>query len=320
MNYLDKLRESAKETGSIACMGLDPVVDAMPAYVKGMDARGIPNFIEKIFEEMTKQKVFPGAFKPNQGFYVMHDRSRAGDFSGSQALSAVMNMIEDMFPGIPVILDYKRGDIATSSANYAAEGFESWRADAVTVAPYMGTDSVSPFAKYCNKEQGKGIYVLDRTSNPGARGLQNLEVALDTNTLVKEMIGESDIGKTTMPLYEAVAHKIMEWSADNPGVGAVIGATSPGELGNILAVINGYEQPQIPLLIPGVGSQGGTAPEVMAKLRESSYELPLVRINSSSGITHPWVKKKEPAPADFAKVCVEKLAELNEQTGYRKSA
>ncbi|MBC8501262.1 MAG: orotidine-5'-phosphate decarboxylase [DPANN group archaeon] len=291
MNYLDKLRESAKTNNSIVCMGLDPVVEAMPEQFKGI--REFNLYLGQLFHEMKEQGVLPGAFKPNQGFYLKHDRPRrTRDFSGSVGLSLVMNMIEEIFPGTPIILDYKRGDIAKSSANYGIEGFDVWEADAVTVSPYMGTDSVMPFGEYCNEEQGKGVYVLDRTSNKGARDFQNLM-------------------SQDLPLYKHVASKIVEWAADHPGIGAVVGATSPEELSDLAEFFTGKD---IPLLIPGVGSQGGSAEEVSSRLRDVGYGLSIIRINSSSGLTHPW--KKPPAPEDFAKVCVAELHKLNEQIGY----
>jgi len=347
MNYIEKLRQSAKETGSIACMGLDPVVEALPRIHAGYGADNILNFLDEIFIEMNKQNALPGAFKPNHGFYLKHDRpkdlldsssmariDRPPHFSGSSALARIIKEIRfifEVFECIPVILDYKRGDIATSSANYAAEGFEAWQADAVTVAPYMGTDSVMPFAKYCNDQDGKGVYVLCRTSNKGARDFQDLKVMPNGEELEKlieeNMVGEVPEGQllkhlaeavreSSMPVYMAVAHKIVDWAKENPGIGAVVGATYIKEMDEIARLFAGSGV-DIPLLIPGVGGQGGSASEVAAVLREAGYDLSLARINSSSGITHPWAKKKEPAPDDYAKVCTAELAKLNEQIGYK---
>lgn len=301
MNYLERLANSAEKRESIVCMGLDPVLEAMPKS-STYGVSGVPWFFEKIFREMIDQKVFPGAFKPNEGFYSSHDKPMEDDFSGSNALARVLKMIRKTFPDIPVILDNKRGDIAKSSANYAVEGFEGWQVDAVTVSPYMGSDSVGPFIEYCNNEQGKGIYILNRTSNKGAEDFQNL--IMDRSHL-----------------YEIVGKKIIEWATDHPGVGAVIGATSPQELGILVNLymnrdIN-YHNNQIPLLISGVGGQGGSADEVVAALRDAGYDLRLARINSSSGITHPWAKQKQTAPSDYAKICVGELNKLNEAIGFK---
>jgi len=323
MNFVERLRASAKKRGSIVCMGLDPVPSALPEGMQSINH--VPGFFEKIFQEMKDQGVFPGAFKPNQGFYVSHDQPRGTEedpedirFDGSTALCDVMGIAEAYFPDIPIILDSKRGDIATSSANYAREGFESWQAGAVTVAPFMGTDSVGPFAEFCKgkevhvigsdsdgphiesfDQEGKGVYVLCRTSNPGAGDFQNLQTADGT------------------PFYIHVARKIVEWAKDSPGVGAVVGATAPDELSRIVEELAGKD---IPLLIPGVGGQGGSAEDVMKRLRDGGYDTGIVRINSSSGLTHPWAKKKQAAPDDYAKVCVAKLKELNEQIGYKPAA
>lgn len=299
MNYLEKLKDSAKKNNSIVCMGLDPVIKAIPQTWNPENIPYITDFIHEIFLEMKKQNVLPGAFKPNQGFYVELDNGREKNFNGSSHLANIMNLIEKEFPGTPIILDPKRGDIAKSSANYAVEGFESWRADAVTVSPYMGTDSVGPFAEYCNDERGKGVYVLNRTSNKGAKDFQNLEVV---------------IGDKVIPLYMVVANKIIEWSKDHPGVGAVVGATSPDELSDLAKLYAGKD---IPLLIPGVGGQGGSGKVVRERILDAGYDPSLARISSSSGITHPWAKKKEKAPEDFAKVCVEELNKLNEQISYK---
>lgn len=299
MNYLDKLVKSAEKRESIVCMGLDPVIEAMPEEFSRYGVNGVHEYLENIFREMIDQKVFPGAFKPNEGFYSRHDKSAQGAFPGRMALSRVLKFIRVNFPDIPVILDNKRGDIAKSSANYAVEGFEAWQADAVTVSPYMGTDSVMPFGDYCNNEQGKGIYILNRTSNKGAEDFQNLPVV---------------VGDKTMPFYMSVALKIKEWAQDHPGVGAVVGATSLEELSDLARL---YYMQDIPLLIPGVGGQGGSAKDVVNKLVDAAYDLGLVRINSSSGITHPWAKQKQPAPSDYAKICVDELNALNEAIGFK---
>ena len=353
MNYIEKLRKSAEETGSIACMGLDPVIAALP---KGFaNVKKIPHFMREVFREMENQNVLPGAFKPNQGFYLRNDEPLEGNgsdhgyYEGSKALARVIKTIRSNFEGIPICLDYKRGDIAKSSDNYAVEGFKSWEADAVTAAPYMGFDSVLPFAgrnpknleeaaKYCNDESGKGVYVLVRTSNLGAKDFQNLKVLPSTEELEKlieeNLVGEVPEGESkfiaeavidgSMPLYMAVASKVIDWAKNNPGIGAVIGATYLKELDEIarLIVSSGVE---VPLLIPGIGKpsqggQGGSADEVVAVLKGAEYPLELARINSSSGLLQPWAKKKEPAPDDFAKVTVANLAELNELIGYKHVA
>ncbi len=276
MSYIDLLRESAKNSGNIVCIGLDPVLSVLPESEEPTRAR-LSAYFAEIFHRMRLEGISPAAFKPNIGYYSSLDNPREEDFQGSLALADILDLLENFFPGVPVILDSKRGDIARSSGNYAKEAFDCWKTDAVTVSPYMGTDSVMPFAY-----EGKGIYVLNRTSNPGAVDLQNI-VTMDA-------VDEKDL----YPMYIAVAHRIAYWATEHSGIGAVVGATSMKELGEIASYYAGKD---IPMLIPGVGSQGGSAADVIAALKSSGYDLSLARINSSSGLTHPW--KKGAAPEDW---------------------
>ncbi len=287
MSYIDLLRESAKESGNIVCMGLDPVLSVLPQSEASVRER-IGSYFSELFRRMRLEGIAPAAFKPNIGYYQSLDDPRAEDFSGSLALVDVLELLETYFPGIPVILDSKRGDIAKSSENYAREAFDCWKADAVTVSPYMGHDSVLPFSY-----QDKGVYVLNRTSNPGAVDFQDQTVL--------DKVDEKEL----YPLYAAVAHHIIAWSTDHPGIGAVVGATSPKELGAIASIYSGKD---IPMLIPGVGSQGGSAGDVISMMKEAGYELALARINSSSGLTHPW--KKGAAPEDWLDQCMKAIHKL----------
>ena len=286
MSYLNKLRESAEKTGNIVCMGLDPVMDHLPAHLGYEIDEIIPAFFEEVFKEMSDRFLEPAAFKPNQGYYLIHDIPLQGDFSGSKALVKVIKLCQQYFPHTPIIMDYKRGDIATSSANYANEGFERWRANAVTISPYMGSDSVIPFLEY--SKLGQGTYILNRTSNKGGKDFQNL-LMQDGDTL-----------------YKTVGKKIVEWSQEYPGTGAVVGATNLNELKDLAKM---FASAEVPLLIPGVGSQGGSACEVMAALKECDYDVKLARINSSSGITHPW-KKTGHIPENWAEVSADALEAL----------
>ncbi len=288
MNYIEKLKSTTEYCRNLACMGLDPVPGCLPGKAS---ARGITDFFEQLFGAMKKKQLIPGAFKPNLGFYHCLDRPRRGDFSGSRALASVLDMLDTLFPEIPVILDYKRGDIARSSENYASEGFQVWACNAVTAAPYMGSDSVIPFLKEA-ATHGGGTYVLNRTSNKSAAEFQNLTIA----------------GK---PLYMHVAEKIAGWAADYPGTGAVVSAISPKELEHLGQF---YASAKIPLLIPGVGGQGGKAEDVISILKKVSCPMKLVRINSSSGITHPWGKEKKPAPTDWLERCISALKQFIDET------
>ncbi len=289
MNYLEKLKSSSEKYKSIICMGLDPVMDYFPEEIKDSPEIAIPNFFETIFKKMIERKIYPSAFKPNQGFFLQYDKPMEFNFSGSIALATTIVLCRDYFPGIPIILDYKKGDIAKSSKNYAIEGFENWDCESVTISPFMGSDSVIPFLEYTN--DGNGIYILNRTSNKGAKDFQNLKFDNDEF------------------LYQSVSKKIVEWSKEYSGTGAVVGATSLTELENIAKI---YAEHNIPLLIPGVGSQGGSAKEVIAILKKVGYDLGIVRINSSSGISFPW-KKDGKIPKDWADTCVNELEKLNKE-------
>ena len=289
MSYIELLRKSAEAVNNIVCMGLDPQIDALPG--EGSPREKINTFFDELFHRMKLEGVSPAAFKPNIGYYSALDNPREDDFSGSQALCDVLDMLDGLFPGIPVILDSKRGDIARSSLNYAIEAFDKWGANATTISPYMGTDSILPFAY-----EDKGVYILNRTSNPGGAVLQNLHIL--------DPIDEKEI----YPLYIAVAHLIASLAKDHPGLGAVVGATNIQELKDIAKY---YANKDIPMLIPGVGSQGGSAEEVMAALRGEGYDIKLARINSSSALTHPW--KKAPVPEDYLDICLKNIKSLVEK-------
>ncbi len=319
-SYTELLRRSASECRSIVCLGLDPKPEVYPFEELEPGERLVKVF-ETLLDKMISKKVVPAAVKPNIGYYHRLDRPIEGDFSGSLALARVLESIREALPGLPIILDAKRGDIATSSANYAAEAFESWRADAVTVAPYMGHDSISPFTSWCGN--GRGVYILNRTSNPGGADVQNLPVAEDQSAAdgavgaaAADALGSEVKARgpsRTVPLYMRLAETIAETARESAGTGAVVGATNLGELGDLAAY---FSDKEVPFLIPGVGGQGGSASETMRVLRERGYPAALARINSSSGLTHPWAKKKERPPADFAEVCVQALDRLNEEIAY----
>jgi len=279
MNYCELLKSKAEEVNSIVCVGLDPVLEEIP--IKGDPGEVIMKFYLDMLEAFIDEDVIPGAVKPNMAFYEQF---------GIEGLKALKTIVETYkAKGIILISDAKRGDIGKTSNAYAKAIYDYWGFDSVTVAPYMGKDSVGPFVDYCDK--GKGLYILNRTSNPGAVDLQNLEV-------------------DGTPVYMKVAEKIVEWA--KPGTGAVVGATYPKELGKIceLFVKSGK---QIPLLIPGVGSQGGSAQEVMNVLKEVGFDSSIVRINSSSGINYAYKKR---GSDDYAGAAAKALKELNKEIGF----
>lgn len=299
LSYVEQLQKATSKYQSNIGFGLDPVLNALHKKFHHLGITGFLHMLRILFSHMKKQKVFPGAFKPNFGFYEKYGHGREGDFLGLETMGQVMNLIEEEFPDMPIILDFKRGDIGKSSANYAEVGFKVWDADAVTISPYMGEDSMIPFAEYCGLQpamtENRGVYILNLTSNSGAKDFEMLDVV--------------DGKKVYM--------KVSEWIRNNagryPGLGAVVGAPDLNELSKI-ARFNTETIDLIPLLIPGVGGQGGNANQVSNVLRDAGYDHKIVRINVSSGLTHPW-GEKSPAPDDWYKVITDKLFEYNKETG-----
>ncbi len=281
MTFTDLLIKKSEETKSIVCAGLDPILEKIP--IKGEPEQKLTKFFLDILDAATSQNAIPAIVKPNIAFYEQYG------FEGLRALKKIIPAYQKK--GIPVILDAKRADIGKTSAAYAKNLFGFWGADAITVAPYMGTDSVSPFIEYTKKD--KGIYILARTSNKGAVDLQNLKV-----------------GST--PLYMKTAEKIVDWS-ENSGVGAVVGATYPKELEAISKYFAGSKK-QIPLLIPGVGAQGGSAKEVVDALKNTKNPLSIHRINSSSGIIYAYQKQDTD---DYAGAAAKAIKQLNREIGFK---
>lgn len=297
--FLTTLRKSTNETNSIICMGLDPVIEALPKEYAEIGIHGAGRFLALVVQEMRNQDVLPGMFKPNEGFYTKYNK-KIGEISpGSNALHDLVFTLPGII-NVPKLIDAKRGDIGKSSENYAEQyfggDFQPWQA--VTVSPFMGTDSVLPFGEHCNSLQAKGVYILNKTSNPGSKDFQMAKL--------------SD-GRY---MYQLVSDKIVEWAKGRPGIGAVIGGTSLDELRTILKF---FAKKDIPVLVPGVGSQGGSAKDVANVAREVGFDLDLLRINSSSGVTHPWYKKAgDPIPGlnECVEMCVTALKTLNNEVGY----
>ncbi len=213
MRFRDKLSSAAQKNSSLLCVGLDPD----PARVAGGDAA---SFLCAIVEA-TSDLVC--AYKPNLAFY-----EQMGE-TGYAALRAVLRAIPDH---IPVLADAKRGDIGHTAAAYASALFDEWGFDAATVNPYLGGDAIEPFVEYADR----GIFIVCRTSNPGARDLQDLSVSGSEGP---------------RPLYQAVAELAKQWNSRG-NVGLVAGATYPDELGELRRLC-----PEMPFLVPGVGAQAG---------------------------------------------------------------
>ena len=279
LNYIELLRKKARETKSIVCVGLDPVLEKIP--LKGSPKEVIIKFYLDILDAFIKNNVLPAAVKPNIAFYEQYG------LEGLEALQEIAKAYKEK--GFIVIVDAKRGDIGKTSEAYAKAMYDFWGFDAATVSPYMGSDSVLPFIGYC--EEGRGVYILNKTSNIGAADVQDLKVE-------------------DKPLYMKIAEKIINWA--KPGTGAVVGATYPKELEEIARVfVNSGKE--MPLLIPGVGEQGGSAREVVNALKNAGVDLSLVRINSSSGINYAYLKE---GTEDYAGSAVRALKKLNDEIGF----
>jgi orotidine-5'-phosphate decarboxylase len=247
MTFLDMLRGAQQRNRSMLCIGLDPEPTRFPAGMQG-DAGRIYDFCARIADATADLAI---AFKPQIAYFAAH---RAED-----QLERLMRHLRAQHPQIPVILDAKRGDIGSTAEQYAREAFERYDADAVTLSPFMGFDSVQPYLKY----PGKGAFLLCRTSNPGGDDLQNQRLA-------------SVPGQPL--LYEHVARLAQgPWNLLGQ-LGLVVGATYPAEIERVRAIA-----PTLPLLIPGVGAQGGDAvATVKAGWRA---DAPIV-VNSSRAILY----------------------------------
>jgi len=223
MTFLDMLRRAQQDNASMLCVGLDPEPSRFPGAWKG-DAGRIFDFCARIVDATADLSI---AFKPQIAYFAAH---RAED-----QLERLMAHCRANAPHVPVILDAKRGDIGSTAEQYAKEAFDRYGADAVTLSPFMGFDSVQPYLKY----EGKGAFLLCRTSNPGGDDLQSQRLAsVDGQPL----------------LYEHVARLAQgPWNL-NGQLGLVVGATYPAEIERVRSIA-----PTVPLLIPGVGAQGGDA-------------------------------------------------------------
>ena len=253
MNFLDMLRAATERNHSLLCVGLDPEPEKLPLHWRG-DASKLLDFCVAIVDA-TADLVC--AFKPQIAYFAAH---------GAEAqLEKLMAHIRAVAPQVPVILVAKRGDIGSTAEQYAKEAFVRYGADAVTLSPFMGFDSITPYLKY----EGKGAFLLCRTSNPGGDDLQAQTLA--------DVAGQPAV-------FEHIARLAQGPWNTNGQLGLVVGATRPQEIERVRAVA-----PTLPLLNPGVGAQGGDA---VATVR-AAQGGPMV-INSSRAILYAG------SDADFA--------------------
>lgn len=217
--FTQQLQSAWASQGSMLCVGFDPDPKRLPTVLQGKP-EGIFEFCRDI-ADATADLVC--SFKP-QFAYFASQRAEA-------QLEKLIKHLKDRYPHIPVILDSKRGDIGSTADHYALEAFERYGADAITVNPYMGFDTIEPYLKH----PGKGVIVLCRTSNPGGSDLQFLNV-----------------GPKGEPLYLHIAQlAAQKWNSSGQ-IGLVVGATFPEEISKVRAIVG-----DMPLLIPGIGAQGG---------------------------------------------------------------
>lgn len=244
MGFYETIENAWLKKDSLVCVGLDTDSQKIPTHLRTIE---YPIFeFNKTVIDATADLVC--AYKPQIAYY-------AAEGAESQ-LGMTIDYIHEHHPGIPVILDAKRGDIGSTAKMYAKEVFDRFGADAVTVNPYLGGDTLEPFLE----RKDKGVIILCRTSNPGAGDIQDLETD----------------GKK---LYEVVAEKASkEWNGNN-NVLLVVGATYPRELKEIRAIVG-----EMPLLVPGIGAQGGDIEAAVTNGRTKSGGGMI--INSSRGIIY----------------------------------
>ena len=247
MNFINKLTGAARNNNSLLCIGLDPDPELMPENIS------VSEFNREI-TDATSDLVC--AYKPNFAFY---------EALGAEGLDALKQTVRQIPGDIPVIGDAKRGDIGNTARAYARALFDYLGGDAVTVNPYLGFDSVEPFIQY----RDKGVFILCRTSNAGALDFQSLRCQT-------ESLPDAEPEHGQRPLFEIVALKARQWN-QHGNIGLVVGATYPKELKLIRSA-----HPNMPILIPGIGAQGGSLEAAMAT---STPEVPNI-INVSRGILY----------------------------------
>jgi orotidine-5'-phosphate decarboxylase len=228
--FTQQLARAWETNDSLVCVGLDPEIERFPARIR---AEPSPIFhFNRAIIDATADLVC--AYKPQFAHYAAYE--------AEDQLERTIEYIHRAYPGVPVILDAKRGDIGNTAERYAIEAFERYGADAVTVNPYLGGDSLEPFLRHAER----GVIVLCRTSNPGASDLQDLPV-------------------DGRPLYQVVAElAARRWNSRGNCL-LVVGATYPRELAAVRALVG-----DMPLLVPGVGTQGGDVAQVVASGRTRS--------------------------------------------------
>lgn len=253
MNFTQKLGATIEKNNSLLCVGLDPVLEKIPQQFKSKEH---PLFdFNKFIIDQTHDLVC--AFKPNSAFY------EAYGVSGIEQLKQTIDYINHQYTGIPVILDAKRGDIGNTNEGYVKFAFDYLEADAITVMPYMGIESLDVFFE----RKRKGVIIGCHSSNPGAREFQ--EILVDQR-----------------PLYVHVAEKVFAEHGDNPNCLLFMGATYPEQIRIVREIVS-----DMTLLVPGVGAQEGVLEETLRGGLNS--EKKGLIINSSRGIIYAENPREE---------------------------
>lgn len=309
-SFADHLRESAEETKSIVSAGYDPAPtefpidgisgydDQLPNPISNYNGKEVQNTIVEYFrefaEEIDDQNISPGAFKPNLGYFDMFKNEEG--YWGPEALKDVTEEMKETFD-VPVILDAKDADIERSSAAYAISELNRDNIDAMTIHGWMGDDSAEPFFEFADQND-QGVYVLTRTTNPGAEDFQERQAGPKKN-------------------YEHMADKVVEWSQSYPGtVGSVVAGNNIDELESVVSQL-AEEGEEVSMLLPGIGTQGGEADDVMDVMLENNYDPRLARINSSSGIMYRAQKDGRPRD-EHAEASAQQLSDMNEDINLAK--
>ena len=265
MNFKQKLTAISHNNNSLVCIGLDVDREKMPKFLFESSKHPYLEFNKSIIDS-TKDLVC--AYKLNMAFY---------EVLGTEGFELLKKTIKHIPKDVVVILDGKRNDIGNTARKYAQTLFETLYADAITVNPYLGKDGVAPFLEY----KDKCSFILCRTSNASAGDFQDLAVS-------------------ETPLYQIVAKKIKEWN-ENDNCGAVVGATYPEELKTIRSILGD----EIPILIPGIGKQGGDVEKTIKNGTNSKGKMAV--INSSRGIIFAGDDE------DFATVSLKKAISLRDE-------
>jgi orotidine-5'-phosphate decarboxylase len=269
VNFINKLTAAWTSNDSLLCVGLDPDIARFPAHLRNRpDA--IVDFCKAIIDATADLAC---AFKPQIAYFAA--------LGAETQLEAICRYLRDTYPHIPLILDAKRGDIGATAHQYAREAFDRYGADAVTVNPYMGFDSVEPYLEWSDR----GVIVLCRTSNPGGSDLQFLDVG-------------------GVPLYQHVARLVAEKWNRNGQCALVVGATFPDELAQVRAIVG-----DMPLLVPGVGAQGGDIEATVRAGRTANGTG--MMINSSRAILYAAPEGNEDFAAAARRVALETREAIN---------